>query len=712
MPPPAALPPVLAAQPRLDRWVRFEADGTVSVFTGRVEIGQGIVTALAQLAAEALDVDFDRVRMVAGDTVLTPDEGHTSGSRSLPEGGTALRVACAEVRHVLVDEAARRLGIPAERLVVEDGTITGLDRIRGTSYWALPSAQLLARDATGTAKLKSPERYAVVGRSLPRLDLPGKVFGEPCFVHDLELPSMLFGRIVRPRAQRPRLAAIDTAALRALPGVQAVVVDGSFVGVVAQREEQAVRARSEAARLARWEHEPVPVDEAGLHGFFEAAPAKTQVLLESADAAAPQPDARRMEARYTRPYIAHASLGPSAAVALWTDDRVEIWSHTQGVYPLRRELAVVLDRSPDSIVIHHVDGAGCYGHNGADDAALDAVLLARAVPGVPVKVQWMREDEFAWEPIGTAGVVRTRAALAADGRIADWTLEAWSNGHMHRPGTAKPGVRATSLLGAWHLAEPFARTPQADPPMSGGGGVGRNAIALYDLPGQKVVAHEVTALPLRVGTLRALGAHVNVFAIESFMDELADAAEVDPLDFRLRHLTEPRARAVIELAAERAGWVRGAKGDGVRGRGLGFAQYKNGYGYLAVVATVSLEPDLHVERIVAALDVGQVVSPDGVINQTEGGILQAVSWTLLERVRFDADGVASVGWDDYPTLAFAHAPAVEVHLLDRPGEPLLGAGETAPGPVSAAIANALFHAAGIRVRDLPITREKVLEAMR
>ena len=708
---PAKLPGSLNTNRRLDQWLRFNPDRTVTICTGKVEIGQGIVTAMAQIAAEELDVALTRVRMVSGDTERTPDEGHTSGSRSIDEGGSALRYACAEARHLLLQAASKLLDIPADKLTVEDGVITGFDRIRKISYWELPHAELLNREATASVKPKPAARHTIVGTNAARLDIPAKATGTPRFVQDLELPGMLFGRVVRPPSYAAQLTAFDSDAVRKLPGVVAVVRDGNFIGIVAEREEQAVKARLAAASAAQWQETPLPTDDAGIHDYLQSRQTRDQVIVERTDAAARAHGTRTLEARYTKPYIAHASMGPSCALARVDDGRTEVWTHSQGVYPLRHDLATVLDVPPENILVHHIEGAGCYGHNGADDVALDAVLLARAVSGRPVQVQWMRDDEFAWEPFGPAMVVKTRAALDAQGNIVDWAFDVWSNGHSGRPNTAKTAGKVSSLLAAWHLANPVAHRPQGDPPMTAGGGLARNSPAPYDFPNERVVAHRVEEMPLRVSALRSLGAYANVFALESFMDELAAAAGADPVEFRLRHMKDPRARAVIELAAQKAGWRAGAPNDGASGRGIAFAQYKNGYGYLAIVIELGLEPDLHVKRAVAAVDVGQAINPDGIINQTEGGIIQAISWTLKEQVKFDRERVTTRTWEEYPILTFPEAPPVEVHLIDRPDEAPLGAGEMAAGPTAAAIANALHHALGVRIRDLPLTRVRIIAAL-
>jgi CO/xanthine dehydrogenase Mo-binding subunit len=539
------------------------------------------------------------------------------------------------------------------------------------------------------------------------------VAGRPTFVADLVQPGMLHGRVVRPPSEGARLLSFDEAAIRALPGVVAVVRDGDFLGVVAEREEQAVRARRAAIAAAQWQEPGLPVDADGIHAFLEAAQTTDTVIVERRDEAARARGVTRLQAQYGKPYIAHASIGPSSALARWdaNPDRVEIWTHSQGVYPLVREIARILGLPTASVVAHHVDGPGCYGHNGADDAAFDAVLLARAVPGRPVMLQWMRDDEFAWEPLGPAMVVKTRASIDGEGNIVDWSLDLWSNGHSQRPGLVETDYPTSSLLAAWQLETPVARMPQGDPAMSGGGGMARNAEVIYALPNQKVVAHRVDELPLRASTLRALGAYANVFAGESFIDELALACGADPLEYRLRHMQDPRARAVIELAAQKAGWVPHAQSDGTRGRGIAFAQYKNGYGYIAIVAEVALEPEFRVTRMVAAVDVGLAINPDGILNQTEGGILQALSWTLKEQVDFDRERILSRDWETYPVLTFSEVPQVEVHLIDRRDAEPLGAGETPTGPTAAAVGNALAHALGVRVRDLPLTRERIIAAL-
>ena len=387
------------------------------------------------------------------------------------------------------------------------------------------------------------------------------------------------------------------------------------------------------------------------------------------------------------------------------DGKLRIWSHTQGVYPLRRDVATVMKMDPGAVIVSHVEGSGCYGHNGADDVALDAALLAAAVPGRPVKVQWMRDDEFAWEPLGSAMVMKLSAGLAVDGSIVNWQYELWSNVHNDRPGL--PG--GVNLLAAWHLEKSIKPAPVRPIPQPAGG-ADRNALPLYDFPSQKIMRHIVKEMPLRSSALRALGAYANVFATESFMDELAEATSSDPIEFRLRHLTDPRARGVIETAARKASWKPGQKSDGIHGRGIGFAKYKNLSCYVACVADVAVDRktgQVSVSRVVAAADAGQIINPKGLEMQIEGGIIQSASWTLKESVEFDRTKVTSRDWASYPILTFPEAPQVEVHLIDRPEEKSLGSGEAAQGPAAAAIVNAVCHALGRRIRDLPLSPERI-----
>ncbi len=699
---PAPLPASLATNRRLDRWVKFLPGGTVAVRSGKVELGQGIASALAQIAADELDVAYSRIRMIPADTSESPDEGITAGSMSVEQSGSALRQACAEVRYELLEAAADLLDVHPLDLDVEDGTVkapTG----KTLSYWQLADKANLARAADGRARPKSIDALRLVGRPLPRLDIAAKISGA-AFVHDLELPGMLHGRVVRPPSYRARLLSLDAEPVRAMPGVAALVREGRFLGVVTEREEQAIDAMQALAKRAAWEEQADLPDVEALPQFLRSVRAQTETLCATGARPAHAPV---FSACYSRPYLFHGSIGPACAVAWWRNDCVEVWSHSQSIRPLRRDLAIALGVDEGSILVHHAEGAGCYGHNGADDVALDAVLLARAVPGRPVRVQWMREDEFGWEPLGPAMAVRIESWLNSDGRLAAWRCELWSNRHIMRPGRdVNP-----NLLAAWHLDRGFRPPEPIDVPFENGGTSHRNIVPKYDIPTLEIVHHVLQDIPLRTSTLRSIGCYLNHFAIESFIDELALLTRADPVEFRLRHLSDPRERAVIEAAAKKAGWgIRrsAAHRNVARGMGIGFGRYKNTAAIAAVIAEVEVAEKVHVLRFVAAVDCGRVINPDGVANQIEGGVVQAASWTLKEQVRFDRTRITSRTWEEYPILSFAEAPPVEVVLLDRPEEPSFGVGEVVAGQTAAAIANAVHDAIGIRARDLPLTPERLM----
>ncbi|HVY66367.1 MAG TPA: molybdopterin cofactor-binding domain-containing protein [Gammaproteobacteria bacterium] len=699
-----ALPGSLGLNRMLDGWIRVNPAGTVTVFTGKCEFGQGILTALAQIAAEELDVAYERVEMVSADTARTPNEGMTAGSLSVENSGTALRFACAEVRQILLKLAAAKLGVAVAGLTVADGTVT--DSGKKVTYWELARDANFKREASAHAKPKPPGEHTIVGRSIPRRDIPAKVTGGAAFVQDLRLPGMLHGRVVRPPRYGAGLDSFDETQVKAMPGVVALVRDGSFLGVVARREEQAINARLVLMASARWSGGSELPDPTKMYEQLMTLRSEARVIGEK-DAPVPA-DARVIEATYHRPYLAHASIAPSCAVAKLEDGKLTVWTHSQGVSPLRATLARALGVEPSNVHCIHAEGAGCYGHNGADDVAFDAAMLARAVDGRPVRLQWMRDDEFKWEPYGPAMTMRVRGAVAG-GRVVDWVFDVWSQSHNYRPGDPD-GI---NLLGSWYVADARQPGPARHAAQPNGAG-DRNALTLYDFPRQRTTHHLIMDNPVRTSALRSLGAHANVFAIESFMDELAAAAGLDPVAFRLAHIRDERERAVIEAVAKAAAWQPGEKGDGRRGRGLGFARYKTVATYAAVIAEVEVNRTtgvVKVPRIWTAADSGQIINPDGLINQIEGGVIQSASWTLHEHVRFDRNGILSQDWSNYPILTMPDVPRVETVLIDRPNERALGAGEAAQGPTAAAIANAFAAATGRRIRELPLTPERVKAAL-
>ena len=696
----------LAKNPLLDAWIRVGADGKVTAFTGKAELGQGIRTALLQVVAEELEVDLPEVELVTADTARTVDEGYTAGSHSMQDSGTALRHAAAQVREILIAEAGRRLRIPAEQLHAEAGGVTGPNRARIT-YAELVSATLLHVEARPDSNLKDPSLFRVMDRSVPRIDIPAKVTGGVVYVQDIRLPGMLHARVVRPPGYGARLLEADVERVGKMTGVVKVIRDGNFLAVVAYREFQAVKAMRVLGASARWQEAAALPDESRLKDVLLALPSLDDVILNTNEPASAA--SRSLTATFTRPYLAHGSIGPSCAVAHMTDGALTIWSHTQGVYPARQAIAEMLGLPAEKVRCIHVEGSGCYGHNGADDAAADAALIATLVPDRPIRLQWMREQEHSWEPFGPAMVVTTKAALDASGHIVDWQYDVWSNTHSTRPGPA-----GTLLAARERGANPF-RPPEPRPIPQPEGGGDRNAVPLYRLSRARVTHHFLRDMPVRVSALRSLGAHMNVFAIESFMDELAGATGQDPVAFRLAHLEDPRAREVITAAADELHWAsKAATGSGY-GYGIAFARYKNLAAYCAVAMQVRVDSQsgrTRVLRVASAIDTGQVVNPDGVRNQIEGGILQSLSWALFESVGFNSSRITSIDWSTYPILRFASLPeSLTVRVLDRPGSPFLGCGEAAQGPATAALANAIANATGRRFRDLPLTTARLKGAI-
>jgi CO/xanthine dehydrogenase Mo-binding subunit len=696
------LPPSLAANPNLSSWVEISAEGHVVISPGKVEIGQGIVTALAQIAADELDLDLSRVRMVRATTAGSPNEGVTSGSLSVQQSGRAVRHVCAEVRQILLSLAADRLGVGIDALAVSDGEISGPGNVR-TSYWELAGEVSLDREASG-ATPKSSARRALAGSSVQRLDIPDKVFAQPRFIHDLPLPGMLHGRVLRPEMPGAKLVDLNEDRARGVAGLVAIVRDGDFAGVVSETEHGAEAALKALRKGAAWSAREALPDENGLADWLKSQPVESTVI-DRRTAPNSGTRSRTMRRQYTRPYVAHASIAPSCAMAQWTGDRVHVWTHSQGVYLLRTDLALVLKVPAENITVEHMEGAGCYGHNGADDVALDAVLLAKAAGGRPVRLQWSRQDEMTHAPFGAAMAIEIEADLDAQGEIVDWRHSIWGNGHVARPGRAA----LPALLAGTEIANPFPRTVATNPPQATGGGADRNSVPLYDFPSWTVECHRLLTMPIRTSALRTLGAQGNVFAIECFLDELAAERGEDAVAFRLRHLSDPRSREVIQSVARRANW-KPQKQPGV-GYGIGFARYKNTGAYCAVVAEIEGAEDIRVRRLTIAIDVGEAINPDGVINQIEGGAIQAVSWVLKEQVRFDRERITSNSWSSYPILRFSEVPEVQVEVIARPELDPVGAGEAAHGPTTAAIANAVFDCLGVRVRNLPITRDRLIAAM-
>ena len=618
---------------------------------------------------------------------------------SIVESGASVRVVCANARAVFTAAAARIWSADTKDIVIERGVLLHEPTGRHTSYAVLAAGVDLNVVADPNVRQKRPDDVTV-HYSGGRIDLPDKVCGRSRFIQDIRPPGLYHGRVVRPPSPGARLAS--------LPGVDLptdvrLVRDGSFLGVVAGTERAAVRAAEAVRGAATWSERETLPDEDSLASYLRSAPHEVVAVAESGR----QPARNAVRRTYSRPFLAHASMAPSCGLARWEADRLEVWSHTQGVYPLRAAIALALGLDEDQITVNHVESAGCYGHNGSDDAAFDAVLLAREVPGRLMRVLWTRADELSWSPFGSAMLADLEATVDDTGDVSSWRCDVFSLGHTSRPGY---GGGIPGFVAGLHLETPLRSGPAVDPPPTRGGGTTRNAVPGYAFPAVDVRGHRVLDESLRTSALRSLGAHMNVFAIESFVDELARMHGVDPLAYRLRQLPDPRGRAVLEKVATLCRWGDGFLPEG-RGRGLGYARYKGNGAYCAVVAEVDAVDDIAVRRLTMVVDVGRVVNFDGVVNQVEGGAVQAASWTLKERVRFDRLRVTSTDWESYPILRFSEVPEIEVSVIDRPDEPSVGAGEVAQGPVSAAIANAVAEAVGVRVRDLPITRAAVVTAI-
>jgi CO/xanthine dehydrogenase Mo-binding subunit len=703
---PVSLPDSLANTPRLDSWIHIGADGTVTLSPGKCELGQGIQTALAQIAAEELDVALDRMRVATVDTDYSPDEAYTAGSRSIEASGAAVRMAAAEARTILIELAAAQLAANSGKIGVRDGNFTLEGADTPLDYWAVASTDTLARDATGTVKSKDRENYRIVGNSSARIDIPPKAFAETTYIQDLRFADMLHARVVRGGDREAKLSLMaGTEAVAGMPGVVKIVQDGSFLAVVAQREEQAIDAAQSLKKLCHWSSPASMPEETSLSEWLRQAPAEVTMVAERG-AVNSTDNIRKISHAYSRPFLAHGSISPSTAIAHRQGNQLTVWTHAQGVYPLRGAIARMVGLEEGNVHCIHAQASGCYGHNGADDVACDAALIARHLDGRRIRLQWMRDDEFLGEPYGSAMSMQVEAGIDAGGRIIDWSYDVWTGTHSTRPRGADG---ASDFFAARQIANPLPLPALSDVPPPRGGGE-RNAVPLYTFANQRITKHLVREMPLRVSALRALGAYANVFAIESFMDEIAQQQGEDPIDFRIRHLDDQRAIDVLNKLRQliaAAGLVPAEQPSGV---GIGMARYKNFGAYCAVAMRVTVNQasgQIKLDHAVCAVDVGMAINPDGVINQIEGGLIQASSWTVKEQIRFGSGGLESKDWNTYPILTFPEVPKVEVTLINRPDQEPMGAGEAAQGPTAAAIANAVAHASGRRVRDLPLTAARL-----
>lgn len=688
-----SLPGSLRQQPQINAWLEVLADGRIRVLTGKLELGQGIRTAIAQVAAEELDLEPGRIEVHLAETGRTPHEGYTAGSGSIENSAMSVRYAAAAARQKLLEMAARRWQKPVDQLGLADGKVrvkTGNEQL---TFAQLLDGKQLNDEVRLPVALKPRSEYRWVGKPVHRTDIEKMARAEPVYVQDIRLSGMVHARVVRPLAYGAKLVSFDAERLKkAVPGVLKTVVNGNFVGIIATEEYEAVQAQLVAKEQTKWEKTPTLPDDQSFAEYIKNRPTKTRTVKETGNIKSAEGNA--LKARYFKPYHMHGSIGPSCAVALYQENKLHVWTHSQGVYPLQEALKKMLNLKTEAIHVIGVPGSGCYGHNGADDVAADAALLAMAYPGKPVRLQWSRDDEHGCEPYGSAMCMDVEARLDRSGKITHWQYALWTDSHSTRPG-GEPG----NLLTARSLEKPFSQ------PSSGYSGGGyRNSEPYYAIPNLKIDAHFFEG-PLRVSALRSLGAYANVFAIESFMDELAEKAGKEPLEFRMMHLEDDRAVAVVKKLQELTQSEKTKPGEGI---GFAFSRYKNVATYCAVAAKLAANPKTGQARVLkmwSVIDAGEVINPDGIKNQTEGGLIQAASWTLKEEVRFDREHVSSRDWVSYPIFRFSDVPETEVVVIDRPTEKPLGAGEAAQGPAAAAIVNAIYRACGQRIRNLPVKIE-------
>ena len=689
----------------INSWLYVDPTGKIDVFSGKVEFGQGIATAFKQIVADEMDVNIERVNILPCVTGIAPNEGVTSGSQSVEYGGLALRYACAQARGTLLEKASKSLNVPVGDLTIKDGVITAKNG-ETANYWNLTSTELLQQKADGKFKPKGINNFQYIGKSVQRIDIPAKVSGGVAYVQDMKFPGMLHARVVRPPAPRAKLISINEVAIKSMPGVVGIVKNGSFLAVVAKREEQAINALNEAKKQSKWEMvNDLPNNQAEwLKTMIESPNLDTEHGVKKDPT---KQGKKTIGGDFTKPFIAHASIGPSCAIGILKDGVTTIYNHAQGMYPLQRDIVKALQVPSEKVVCIHREGSGMYGQSGADDVALDAALIAREFPNQYIRVQWMRDDEFKWEPYNSAMTVKIRASLDESGTITNWTQDIYSNTHSTRPGEKE----GNNLISSWYMANPQKGSPVTNIPLPAGGSH-RNGIPLYSFPNQQINNHLVQEMPVRVSAFRTLGAFANIFAIESMMDKLAKEANADPIEFRLRHLQNQRGKDVILKVAEMSKWKpnpKRVKKDGkLYGRGMAFSQYKNLQVYCAVVADIEIDANgkIRVTDVWAAAEAGLIINPDGFKNQIEGGLIQTISWTLYEEVKFNKTGIQTASWADYPILRFEDVPNIQVELINRPNEKSIGVGE-GNAPIVGAIANALAMATNGRVYDLPLSPTKV-----
>jgi nicotinate dehydrogenase subunit B len=717
---------------QLDSWIAVNADGSVTAYTGKCELGQGMFTVQTQLIAEELSIPIERVHLVQCDTETTPDQGTTSGSQSTPTNfnDENLALAAATAREALARLASERLGIPVDQLAIAEGAIGAKnDPARRVSYANLVAGKKFALTLSATARRKPASQWTVLGTPVPRLDMPAMATGRFEFVHNVRVPGMLHGQVVRPPTVGATLASVDEHSVQGLPGVVTVVVRKNFVGVIAEKPWQALQAA--AALKVAWTPGPVLPKAGEFHDYMRRQPSRDALVVDSGDVdAALRRATTVLTSTYLHPYQMHASMGTSCAVADVQADKATVWSPTQSAYPTRSGVATLLGLPVDNVRVIFTRGAGCYGINGADTVSFDAALLSQAVRR-PVRIQLTRKDEMAWENYGLAYVIDQRIGLDAAGTVVAWDYEAWLPSLGGRPGYDAPGNVVTGALAGF---EPAGVAPRAAAAPSGAFRNGSNAAPSYvagcigtrcggagTIKSERVRTHTLRS-PFFTGPLRSPSRLQNTFAHECFIDEAAAAVRADPVAFRLRHLRDARLIEAVKTAAKTAGWDArpsprpGLTRSGIaRGRGLSTVAYEGDNGYVAMVAEVSVDQGtgrITVTRLVVAQDCGPVSNPDGMKNQIEGGALQGLSRALGEEVTWDDQKVTSIDWRTYHSLTLGfEAPSIESVLINRTDVEATGAGETAITIVAAAVGNAIFDATGARIRQVPFTPERVRDAI-
>ncbi|MEN2282660.1 molybdopterin cofactor-binding domain-containing protein [Algoriphagus sp. SE2] len=682
----------------VNAWLHVLEDGRVLVFSGKVELGQGIRMAICQVAAEELDLELDQVEVHLAETGLTPDEGYTAGSGSVPNSAMSVRYAAATARKKLLELASKKLNAPESDLILFNGLVKSKNGNQSLNFAELLDGAQIDMEVSTPIPVKVKSGYRYVGKALPRKDIPKMVRAESIYLQDLRFPGMLHARVLRPSGYQSKLLKLDDTGLgSAVSGLIKTVINGSFVGVITEREYEAIKAVEYLRRRSEWSQSPAFPNQENLYSHLKEIADKPQKVRNKGNVELSQSQNTRYKARYTKPYLTHGSIGPGCGIAMFDGEILHIWSHSQGIYPMRRAISGMLKMEEEKIHIVSVPGAGCFGHSTADDAAADAAILAMALPEKHIRVQWSREDEHIWEPYGSAMMMELEAELDNNGKINTWISNVWTDTHSMRPDSDP-----ATLLDTRYLESPMQLKGRG---YLGGGH--RNADPYYSIPNMQVNAHFFDG-PLRVSSLRSLGAYTTIFSIESFMDELAEKAGKDPIEFRLAHLDDPRAIDVIKKIKEISSNQKLKNGEGI---GYAFSRYKNTTAYAAIAAKVTVDKDTGTIKVLnmwAAVDVGEIINMDGIINQMEGGMIQAASWTLKEQVTFEGNKITSEDWGSYPIFRFPEIPEVEVVMINRPEEGAEGGGEVSMPPTGAAIANAVYRASGKRLYDLPITPEKIL----